>query len=343
MNRLSAEFIKESEAYYREAAKHTPAPEVERLSALDFCARYDEPAPWRVGPFVPAPDMTFQMKGQWRDPLDFGWRSGFVFNPSLIPDAGKLYMFYRAAPHKETMSSRIGLAVYENGKGWTDYGRNPVIFPEYEHEVVSTEDPKVYRAGGRYVLFYNGIWKTAEKNPSVAVDMCCAVSDDLLHWEKRGIVVPREISKLWVKAAVIPKDAEGNAVKLNGKYLMYISEGCGGVQYIGLSDDLLHWEFEPKTYLDVSAMGALYEVACAIPSETNDDLVLDFFYSDKRGQYAAGQALYSQKAPFTQKALAAGGCLSWGGLVRFGGRRIFAQGWDAKDGENIMYFYECLR
>ena len=43
-----------------------------------------------------------------------------------------------------------------------------------------------------------------------------AVSGDLIHWEKRGQVVPLSVSKYWAKSAVIPRNTKGEPVKLNG-------------------------------------------------------------------------------------------------------------------------------
>jgi len=63
-----------------------------------------------------------------------------------------------------------------------------VIFPTFANETLGREDPKVYEADGRYVLFYNAIWRT--ETGAIACDIMCGVSDDLETWEKRGLVVP---------------------------------------------------------------------------------------------------------------------------------------------------------
>jgi hypothetical protein len=85
-------------------------------------------------------------------------------------------------------------------------------------------------------------------------------------------------------------------------------------------------------------------VACAIVTdEGRDELVLDFFYADANGDFAAAQALYDISQPFTQKAVNQGGSLAWGGLLTFGGRWMFAQGWDAPSGSREMYFYRADR
>jgi hypothetical protein len=124
---------------------------------------------------------------------------------------------------------------------------------------------------------------------------------------------------------------------------MYLSEGCGGTTHVGRSSDMVNWTFEPQDYLDLEPLGgSLHEVACAIVSEgERPELVLDFFYADANGDFAAAQALYDISQPFTQKAINEGGSLAWGGLLKFGGSWVFAQGWDAPKGSREMYFYRA--
>ncbi|MDQ0261175.1 hypothetical protein [Sinomonas atrocyanea] len=318
------------------------------LSTDQFSAGWDDRPDWAIGPFAKDEDLTFRPEGQWPDPTGIGWTSASIFNPSLIEHDGVLHLFYRASPRKESLESRIGSAVYTPRHGWAD-GENPVIYPTLDNELLGVEDPKVYSADGRYYLFYNGIWplagtSEAEAYPSpgwplgeVGCDINLAVSDDLVHWEKRGRIVPHEVSHLWAKGAVIPTDGTGEAVKIGGEYLMFLSEGCDGRAVVGRSKDMEHWTFAEQPYLDVSTLGSLHEVACAVAADGK--LVLDFFYGDHDGEFAAAQALYSLEEPFTQIALHRGGSLAWGGLIRYRGRWAFAQGWDAPAGQRELYVY----
>ena len=318
------------------------------LSTDQFSADWSDRPDWAIGPFRRDPDLAFRLEGQWADPTGIGWTSSSIFNPSLIERDGSLHLFYRASPRKESLESRIGSAVYTPGEGWTD-GRNPAVYPTLDNELLGVEDPKVYEAEGRYFLFYNGIWPLSGTDelgryPSpdwplgdVGCDINLAVSDDLVHWEKRGRVVPHEVSRLWAKGAVIPTDGTGRVVRIGGDYLMFLSEGCDGKLVVGRSRDLEHWDFEDQPYLDVSGLGSLHEVACAVV--VGDRMVLDFFYGDHGGNFAAAQALYSLDDPFTQLDVHRGGSLAWGGLISFDGRWTFAQGWDAPPGEREIYFY----
>lgn len=322
------------------------------LSQDHFSARYNEESSWALGPFTRDESLTFTTSLQWLDPTHAGWTSSAIFNPSLIIHDGHLVLFYRASPSMESTASRIGMAVHDPGTGWTDSPDNPVIYPTQDNELYGCEDPKIYRKDGRYFLFYHGVFpidpSDASTHPSPdypieneGCDINLAISDDLRSWTKLGPVVPHQVSRLWCKGAVIPRDPDGNAVRIGGDFLMYLSEGCNGTLQIGRSDDLVHWTFEECAYLDLSPLGGtLHEVACATTAFDNlGHIVIDLFYSDQAGGSAAAQALYHRDTPFTQIALNKGGALSWGGLLQHQGTWLFAQGWDAEEGARELSFY----
>ncbi len=320
------------------------------LTEGQFINKYEPDKPWAVGPFQKNEKYTFIKEKQMKDPTSIGWTSSFIFNPSLMVKDDKLFLFYRASVKKESVGSRIGLAIYEAGNGWTDYAENPILFPTEDDEILSVEDPKVYKYGDdQYIMFYNGVWNAStelmkkydKQNGSVAVDIKYALSSDLIHWEKQGLAVPYDVSQLWAKGAVLARNGKGEAVKINGEYIMFLSEGCGGYQTMGFSKDMLHWRFDRKTYLPLPAeLGThIWEVACAIACE--DRLVIDFFYNDKENKYAGGQALYHLDDPYHPVAYTSNATLAWGGLLQYEGKWIFAQGWDAPLGKEEMYFYTC--
>jgi predicted GH43/DUF377 family glycosyl hydrolase len=337
---------------YTEALKFSN-PLTDTISTDQFSSSYPESPDWAVGPFHKDDSLTFRQVADWADPTGIGWTSDSIFNPSVMERDGQLFLFYRASPRKESVSSRIGVAVYDPALGWVDNPANPVVYPTLDNEILGCEDPKVYAADGRYYMFYNGIWTidrgvvvvdgATDVYPlgDVGCDINVAVSDDLINWEKCGLAVPHEISQYWAKGAVIPRNARGEAVKIDGEYLMYLSEGCGGVTHVGRSTDMVHWNFRPQEYLTIESLGeTLHEVACAIVRD-DGSLVLDFFYRDGEDNFAAAQALYDVADPFTQKAVHRGGSLAWGGLLKYQDTWMFAQGWDAPKGHREMYFYRA--
>jgi beta-1,2-mannosidase len=253
-----------------------------------FSARYEQTPDWAIGPFDRDSSLTFTPTSQWPDPTGIGWTASAIFNPSLIRHDGRLVVVYRASPSMESTARRIGMAGHDPAPGWTDSPRNPLIYPTRDNELHGCEDPKIYRANGRYFLFYNAVFPIdpddASRYPSpnytledIGCDINVAVSDDLVNWTKIGPIVPHEVSRLWCKGAVIPRDANGDAVRVGGEFLMYLSEGCNGTLHIGRSVDLIHWEFEEQQYLDLEPLkGLLHEVACAAAYD-DGRIVLDIF------------------------------------------------------------------
>jgi hypothetical protein len=317
----------------------------------DRLSREYDPSDWAIGPFARIDRLIFEKKSQWEDPWRIGWEGRAIHNASLIEDNGRLYMFYRCNPAMESLSARIGLAIYTEGTGWIDDGENPIIYSTLENEDLGCEDPKIYRAEGRYFLFYEAVFAPSAEDRArysdphypvgdVGAEINVAESTDLIHWEKKGPVLPRSLSHLWAKAAVIAKAGNGDAIRINGKYMMFISEGCGGKQIIGTSGDMRHWDFKPEQFLDTSRLGKLFEVdSCVAESANSDQLIVDFFYDDHSGVARAGEALYAKSRPTQQLALNRGGTLNVGGLIRYQGRWIHAQGWDAPRGRTVMYVY----
>jgi len=336
------------EAHELAAALAAVNPETDRLSQDTFLAQDTEHPSWAPGPFRQRPDLTFELTAQWPDPSGVGWTGASIFNPTLIAEGDVLHLFYRASPRKESLSSRIGHASYHCDLGWRDDPGNPALLGTLPNETLGVEDPKIYRGPEGFVLFYNGIFRpdpgelAAWPSPGypvgdVGCDINVATSPDLRTWTKHGPVIDRAASRLWAKGAVIPRDADGNAVMIDGEYLMYVSEGYNGELQVGRSRDLLRWTFEPISYLDLTDLdGHLHEVATT--TVIGDRLVMDFFYRDQYG-IAAARAEYGLKTPFRQRRIARGGTLAWGGMIRWRGEWLFAQGWDAAPGRRQILFY----
>ena len=142
-------------ACFEEAMARKIPDVINDIGMEQFNCNIAEREAWTVGPFERRLNMTYRKTTAWKDPLEIGWYSGSIFNPSLIEHEGKLYMFYRAAPKKEALCSRSGLAIYDPGEGWRDYPENPVIFPEDGDEVLGCEDPKIYRVGDDCSLLFD--------------------------------------------------------------------------------------------------------------------------------------------------------------------------------------------
>lgn len=302
---------------------------------------------WAIGTFKIGVSenqpMIFRQDLNWSGPnAPEGWKPNKLWNPSLIEKDGKLFLFYRAGPILEGLESRIGVAWSTNGIDWKDYEENPVIYPTEDYEIRGCEDPKIFKYKDMYYMYYNSVWDKTFKGmdtsfplDKIGVDICLATSKDLLHWEKKGVVVPRSVSKNWAKGAVIPRSPNGEAAMIKGEFLMFISERPYASnkdsieQLVGHSKDLIHWEFEKRPFMkNQEDMHSIYEVASATTNfPGSDDLVIDVFYKREDESRACAQILYNKNNPYESIGFSDLGLCTWGGMLVFKDQWIFAQGW----------------
>ena len=164
------------------------------------------------------------------------WSELALFNPAAIRVGNRTVLLFRAQDRNHT--SRIGYAASEDGLHF-EIRPEPVLSPETSYEQGGgVEDPRVVQIEGTYYLTY-----TAYDLHSA--ELCMAVSKDLIHWERKGVVLPAykgTWNAKWTKSgAIVP-------TKINGKWWMYYlgtrRDPDGRERdYMGLaaSDDLLHW------------------------------------------------------------------------------------------------------
>lgn len=184
-------------------------------------------------------------------PQGAGWESAGTFNPAVmfLPGAadeqsgsenstGRFVMLYRAQDAAGT--SRIGYAESRDGIHFSRRAE-PVLSPEAEYEKYGgVEDPRLQKFGDVYYLTYTGYNKKDAQ-------LCLATSRDLLHWERKGVIVPANRGNWnvkWTKSgAIVPG-------KIGGKYWMYwLGTAADDTDQMGLSSspDLLHWMEETST------------------------------------------------------------------------------------------------
>jgi beta-1,2-mannosidase len=178
--------------------------------------------------------------GAWRrvsespiiSPQADGWESAGTFNPSVILHEGKIIMLYRAQDRGGT--SRIGYAESADGIHFTRRSE-PVLWPEKDYEKDGgVEDPRLVQFGDTYYLTYTGYNKKDAQ-------LCLATSKDLIHWERKGVILPAHKGNWnvrWTKSgAIVPE-------KIAGKYWMYFlgtTPDNNGQIGLASSTDLLHW------------------------------------------------------------------------------------------------------
>ena len=105
-----------------------------------------------------------------------------VLNPAVIQVNGQIHMFYRAISSSGT--STIGHCILSSPLEIAWRSTVPILWPEFEFEQQGMEDPRVVCIDGLYYLTYTAF-------DGLNALGALATSIDLIHWDKRGILVPR--------------------------------------------------------------------------------------------------------------------------------------------------------
>src|SRR5260370_26413778 len=187
---------------------------------------------WPFGPWQRASNAPIL------SPEGSGWESAGTFNPAVIQHNGNFVMLYRAQDAAGT--SRLGYAESTDGIHFTRRAE-PVLSPEAEYEKDGgVEDPRLQKIGDTYYLTYTGYNKKDAQ-------LCLATSQDLIHWDRKGVILPAYIgnwNKGWTKSgAIVPE-------KIDGTYWMYwLGSSADKTDQMGLSysTDLLHWTEATET------------------------------------------------------------------------------------------------
>src|ERR1700680_2990032 len=189
---------------------------------------------------LPAKESSHLPFGAWRRvsdtsviaPRGSDWESAGTFNPAVARRGDKIVMLYRAQDRQGT--SRLGYAESSDGVHFTRRDE-PVLSPTEDYEKDGgVEDPRLVQFGDAYYLTSTGYNKKDAQ-------LCLATSTDLIHWDRKGVILPAykgSWNVKWTKSgAIIPE-------KIDGKYWMYYlgttadNKDQGG---LASSTDLLHW------------------------------------------------------------------------------------------------------
>jgi predicted GH43/DUF377 family glycosyl hydrolase len=165
-------------------------------------------------------------------PQGNAWEAAGTFNPAVILHHGKFVMLYRA--QDKDGISRLGYAESSDGIHFIRRPQ-PVLSPETDYEKDGgVEDPRLVKFGDTYYLTYTGYNRKDAQ-------LCLATSKDLLHWQRRGVILPAYKGHWnvgWTKSgAIVPE-------KVNGRYWMYfLGTSADKTDQMGLasSTDLIHW------------------------------------------------------------------------------------------------------
>ena len=138
-----------------------------------------------------------------------GFENEGVLNPAAIREDGVIHLFYRAVS-KGNYSS-IGYCKLNTPLVVAERCVAPVLFPQFDYESHGIEDPRIVKIEDVYYLSftaYDGI------NALGAL----ALSTDLIHWEKQGLIAPQITYEEFSRLA----ESKGT---INEKYLRYNEQG----------------------------------------------------------------------------------------------------------------------
>lgn len=242
---------------------------------------------------------NFEILGNWQrvseqpviSPEGDGWESAGTFNPAVIIRKCKFVMLYRAQDRNGT--SRLGYAESTDGVHFTRRSQ-PVFSPETDYEKDGgVEDPRLVEFGDTYYLTYTGYNKKDAQ-------LCLATSTDLVHWDRKGIILPAykgNWNVRWTKSgAIVP-------AKINGRYWMYfLGTSAERTDETGLasSTDLIHWTEASKQPVLPTRAGKFDSRVVEPgppPIVTKDGILLVYNGADDHLVYRTGMAIFSREDP----------------------------------------------
>lgn len=104
-----------------------------------------------------------------------------VLNPAAIRAGDSVHLFYRAV--RKGNNSSIGYCRLDGPLTVAERWDKPVIVPEFEYESQGVEDARIVKIDDTYYLTYTGYDGTNARG-------ALATSKDLMHFTKKGIIVP---------------------------------------------------------------------------------------------------------------------------------------------------------
>jgi beta-1,2-mannosidase len=224
-------------------------------------------------------------------PQRAAWESSGTFNPAVVLHKGKYVMLYRAQDRAGT--SRLG---YAEGTDGIHFKRRsqPVLSPERDYEKDGgVEDPRLVKFGDTYYLTYTAYNKKDAQ-------LCLATSQDLIHWERKGVILPAYKGYWnvgWTKSgAIVPE-------KIRGRYWMYfLGTATDHTDQAGLasSTDFIHWTEETKMPVLTKRPGH-FDSRVVEPGPppiiTSEGIVLIYNGADDKLVYRTGIAVLGRTDP----------------------------------------------
>ena len=226
------------------------------------------------------------------------FESAGTFNPAVIKKDGKFVMLYRA--QDQAGKSSLGYATSDDGIHFTRR-REPVMVAESAYEKGGgVEDPRLQQIDGTYYLTYTGYNNGEGVVEKRDAQLCLATSKDLIHWDRRGVIIPSFKGKWnvkWTKSgAIVPR-------KINGRYWMYYlgdAKGKDTQMGVAYSDDALHWT-EALDHPVMASRAGSFDSQVVEPGPppviTEQGIFLIYNGADDKLVYSTGWVLFDKEDP----------------------------------------------
>ncbi len=203
------------------------------------------------------------------------WEALNVFNAAVVQHNGLFHMLYRA--QGVHYKSSIGYAVSVDGLDWSRLDK-PVLSYGGPFETRGVEDPRITMLDGTFYMTYTGY---SEHGTRASL----ARSDNLIHWERMGVVLPDEDNK---DHALFPD-------RVGGRYCMFHRREPD--IWLAYSDDLLHWEDHRRVFGPRSGWESRKVGISGPPLKTDEGWLLVYHGVDDEMFYRQGVALLDLDDP----------------------------------------------
>jgi predicted GH43/DUF377 family glycosyl hydrolase len=114
-------------------------------------------------------------------PTHFEFENDGVLNPAVIRIGDSVHIFYRAV--RKGNYSSIGYCRLDGPLTIAERWDKPVMVPEFEYESHGVEDARIVKIDDLFYMTYTGYDGTNARG-------ALATSKDLVHFKKKGIIVP---------------------------------------------------------------------------------------------------------------------------------------------------------
>jgi len=254
-------------------------------------------------------------------PGKYDWRKAAVFNPAVIIENNRFYLYERAGGSLNPFKCVIGLLESDDGIHFTHVIEAPVIAPEmFSFPYGSVQDPRIVKIEGLYYLTYairpcsmsyspTGVgipdsykpsypdgWGTAEH---YLTRSGIAVSEDLAHFEHLCYTTPLGINDR--DNILFPEKIHGRFVLLRRpeEFIGQAYNTDVPAMWITYSDNFLDWS-EPKLLIKPEAEWECKKVGgCTPPIKTDMGWLVLYHGVDRNNIYRVGAMLLDLEYPET--------------------------------------------